>query len=158
MTKAKNFPFRRIPMTMSSLILLCAMYFGTVMNYPVLKAIFSLSSDVSNSLFPYTAPLLLTCAFVIIFSAFAWPYVFKPFMCFVVLTSAGALYAAVNFQTMFDSTMMESVFETNSSEILFYLNFKTVFYLFAFGVYRAFLLLLCASNRIELGSMLLSLA
>lgn len=134
MTKAKNFPFRRIPMTMSSLILLCAMYFGTVMNYPVLKAIFSLSSDVSNSLFPYTAPLLLTCAFVIIFSAFAWSYVFKPFMCFVVLTSAGALYAAVNFQTMFDSTMMESVFETNSSEILFYLNFKTVFYLFAFGV------------------------
>nr|WP_258405160.1 phosphoethanolamine--lipid A transferase [Shewanella psychrotolerans] len=124
----------RIQMHMTTLILLCAVYFGTVMNYPVLKTIFNLSSDVSNSIFPYTAPILLICAFAIIFSAFAWPYVFKPFICFVVLTSAGALYAAVNFQTMFDSTMMESVFESNSSEILFYLNFRSVFYLFVFGI------------------------
>jgi|GEM_PF-4175586 len=130
----KKLPTYRIPMHMTTLVILCAVYFGTVMNYPVLKTIFNLSSDVSNPVFPYTAPVLLTCAFIIIFSAFAWSYIFKPFMFFVVLTSAGALYAAVNFQTMFDSTMMESVFETNSSEAFFYLNYTTVFYLFAFGV------------------------
>ncbi len=124
----------RISMHITTLVILCALYFGTVMNYPVLRTIFNLSSGVSNPVFPYTAPVLLTCAFIIVLSAFAWPYIFKPFMCFVVLTSAGALYAAVNFQTMFDSTMMESVFETNSSEVFFYLNYTTVFYLFAFGV------------------------
>ncbi|MCG6507009.1 DUF1705 domain-containing protein, partial [Vibrio parahaemolyticus] len=62
-----------------------------------------------------------------------WPYFFKPFMAFVVLTSAAALYAEVNFQTLFDTTMMESVFETNSSEISFYLNSATVLYLLGFG-------------------------
>ncbi len=104
------------------------------MNYPVLKTIFHLSADVSNPLFAWSAPLLLTCAFIIIFSLFAWPYAFKPIMAFFLLTSAAALYAEINFHTLFDTTMMESVFETNSSEISFYMNPTTLFYLFAFGV------------------------
>ncbi|EKO3484859.1 phosphoethanolamine--lipid A transferase [Vibrio fluvialis] len=119
---------------MTTLIVVFAAYFGTVMNYPVLKTIFHLSADVSNPLFAYTAPLLLTCAFIIIFSAFAWPYFFKPIMTFVVLTSAGALYAQVNFDTLFDTTMMESIFETNSSEVSFYLNISTALYVVVFGV------------------------
>ncbi|MBY7895333.1 phosphoethanolamine--lipid A transferase [Vibrio fluvialis] len=119
---------------MTTLIVVFAVYFGTVMNYPVLKTIFHLSADVSNPLFAYTAPLLLTCAFIIIFSAFAWPYFFKPIMTFVVLTSAGALYAQVNFDTLFDTTMMESIFETNSSEVSFYLNISTALYVVVFGV------------------------
>ncbi len=134
-------PFRRIPMSMTTLIVLCSVYFGTVMNYPVLKTIFYLSADVSNPFFAYTAPILLTCAFIIIFSLFAWPYFFKPFMFFVVLTSAAALYAEINFHTLFDSTMMESVFETNSSEISFYFNITTFLYLLAFGVLPCLLLL-----------------
>lgn len=134
MPNARRLPFPRIPMSMTGLVVVFAVYFGTVMNYPVLKTIFVLSADVSNPWFAYTAPLLLTCAFTLIFSAFAWPYVFKPFMAFVVLTSAAALYAAVNFQTLFDTTMMESVFETNNSEIAFYLNSATLLYLFGFGV------------------------
>lgn len=133
MSNFSRFTFPRIPMSMTTLIVVFAVYFGTVMNYPVLKTIFHLSADVSNPLFAYTAPLLLTSAFIIIFSAFAWPYFFKPFMAFVVLTSAAALYAEVNFQTLFDTTMMESVFETNSSEISFYLNSATMLYLLGFG-------------------------
>ncbi|UPQ90325.1 phosphoethanolamine transferase [Vibrio sinaloensis] len=126
---------------MTTLIVVCALYFGTVMNYPVLKTIFELSADVSNPFFAYTAPVLLTCAFIIIFSLFAWPYFFKPFMFFVLLTSAAALYAEVNFQTLFDTTMMESVFETNSSEISFYLNITTMLYLLGFGVLPCVLLM-----------------
>lgn len=133
MRTVTRFPLHRIPMTMTTLILCCAVYFGTVMNYPILKTIFKLSENVSNPLFAYTAPILLICAFIILFSLFAWPYVFKPFMAFVVLTSAGVLYAAINFQAMFDLTMMESVFETNSSEIRFYLNPTTLLYLLVFG-------------------------
>lgn len=135
MISSRSLPFRRIEMNMTTLIVLCALYFGTVMNYPVLKTIFNLSANVSNPLFAYTAPVLLTCSFIIIFSLFAWPYFFKPFMMFVILTSAGALYAEVNFQTLFDYTMMESVFETNSTEISFYFNMTTVLYLLGFGVF-----------------------
>lgn len=134
MSNFSRFTFPRIPMSMTTLIVVFAAYFGTVMNYPVLKTIFHLSADVSNPLFAYTAPLLLTCAFIIIFSAFAWPYFFKPIMTFVVLTSAGALYAQVNFDTLFDTTMMESIFETNSSEVSFYLNISTALYVVVFGV------------------------
>ncbi len=134
MSNFSRFTFPRIPMSMTTLIVVFAAYFGTVMNYPVLKTIFHLSADVSNPLFAYTAPLLLTCVFIIIFSAFAWPYFFKPIMTFVVLTSAGALYAQVNFDTLFDTTMMESIFETNSSEVSFYLNISTALYVVVFGV------------------------
>lgn len=134
MPDLKSFSFPRINMNMTSLVILCAIYFGTVMNYPVLNAIFDLSSDVTNPIFAYTAPVLLICAFVIIFSMFAWPYVFKPFMAFVVLTSAAALYAEVNFHVLFDTSMMESVFETNASEVSFYFNTESVIYLLCFGV------------------------
>lgn len=134
MISSKMMPFRRIPMSMVTLIVLCAMYFGTVMNYPILKAIFGLSSGVSNPLFPYTAPLLLIFSFIIIFSIFAWPYFFKPFMFFIILTSSAALYAEINFQTLFDMTMMENIFETNTYEISFYFNKTTVLYLLVFGV------------------------
>lgn len=145
MISLKTLPFRRINMSMSTLIVLCALYFGTVMNYPVLKTIFALGADVSNQFFAPTAPILLICAFIIIFSLFAWPYFFKPFMIFVLLTSAAALYAQTNFQTLFDYTMMESVFETNSTEISFYFNTTTVLYLLVFGVLPSILL---ASVRI----------
>ncbi len=124
-------------MTLTGLVVLVSLYFGTVMNYPVLSKIFELSADVPNPFFALSAPLLLTCAFVIIFSAFAWPYVFKPFAVFAILTSAGALYAQVNFQTLFDMTMMESIFETNSSEVSFYLNSTTLLYITVLGVVPA---------------------
>lgn len=140
MTNTRRYSWPQIPMTMSKLIVLCAVYFGTVMNYPVLSAIFNLSSDVSNPLFAASAPLLLTCAFILIFSLVAWPYIFKPFMAFVLLTSAAALYAEVNFHTLFDSTMMESVFETNSSEMSFYMNGATLAYLAGFGLLPTLLL------------------
>lgn len=134
MPQPHRYSFLRIPMSMPMLIVVLAIYFGTVMNYPVLKTLFRLSEEVSNPLFPYTAPVLLICAFILIFSAFAWPYLFKPFMMLVLLTSSAALYAEVNFQTLFDTTMMESVFETNSSEVSFYFNGATLFYLLSFGV------------------------
>ena len=140
MLAGKTFQCPRISMSMSGLILICAAYFGTVMNYPVLNTIFELSAGVSDPWFAYTAPILLTCAFIIIFSLFAWPYFFKPFMAFLLVSSAAALYAQVNFQTLFDMTMMESIFETNSSEVLFYLNTSTLLYLIGLGVIPAILL------------------
>lgn len=140
MLAGKTFQCPRISMSMSGLILICAAYFGTVMNYPVLNTIFELSAGVSDPWFAYTAPILLTCAFIIIFSLFAWPYFFKTFMAFLLVSSAAALYAQVNFQTLFDMTMMESIFETNSSEVLFYLNTSTLLYLIGLGVIPAILL------------------
>jgi lipid A ethanolaminephosphotransferase len=134
MSIAKAMSLPRIEMSMSVLVVICSVYFGTVLNFPVLYRVFQLSAGVSNPLFAYSSPVLLTCAFIIIFSAFAWPYFFKPFMAFLFISSAAALYAQINFQTVFDMSMMESIFETNSSEVLFYLNSSTLLYLFCFGI------------------------
>ena len=132
----------RISLTMPSLIVLLALYFGTVMNYPVIKKIFELSHSVSDVSFPYTAPLFLIFCFTIIFSVFAIPYFFKPFMAFVILTSAAALYAQMSFHTLFDSSMMESIFETNSSEAAFYLNSASVGYMLILGLIPTLLVFL----------------
>ena len=132
----------RISLTMPTVIVVCALYFGTVMNYPVLHTLYGLSQNVQDSLFFYSAPLLLICAFTIIFSFVAWRYVFKPFMALVLISSAAALYAEVNFHTLFDMSMMESVFETNSSEISFYTNAASTLYLIGFGLIPTVLLLL----------------
>ncbi|MDO6705090.1 phosphoethanolamine transferase [Photobacterium sp. 1_MG-2023] len=133
MLKISHFSVPRIPVTLTGLVIILSVYFGTVMNYPVLKKIFMLSADVSNSGFPWTAPVLLICAFLILFSAIAWPYLLKPVMCLLLLSSAAALYAEVNFNVLFDTTMMESVFETNASEISFYMNPASLLYFVGFG-------------------------
>ncbi|WP_427981892.1 phosphoethanolamine transferase [Agarivorans sp.] len=140
MSQSTTFTLPRIPMHMSGLIFCCALYFATVMNYPVLQTIFDLSADVSNPIFPYTAPVLLLCAFTVIFSVFAWPYFFKPFMALVILSSSLALYAQVNFQTIFDSSMMESIFETNPAEVAFYFNGSALLYFLGFGLLPCVLL------------------
>jgi lipid A ethanolaminephosphotransferase len=119
---------------MTTFIIVLAVYFGTVLNYPVINRIFELGTTVPDVWFPYTAPFLLFFCFLIIFSLFAWPYFFKPCMAFMTLTSAAALYASINFNTLFDSTMMENIFETNRSEASSYLNLSSFLYVFVFGI------------------------
>ncbi len=134
MSSTYTHSFPRIELKMVTFITVMAAYFSLVMNYPVIAKIFELSQGAAHPWFPYTAPLLLFFCFIIIFSLFALPYVFKPLLAFITLTSAAALYASVNFQTMFDSTMMESVFETNLSEASFYFNISSVLYVTVFGL------------------------
>ncbi len=134
MLKLNSLRMPRIELHITSFIFIMALYYSCVLNFPLLARIFSLSDAVSDAWFPYTAPLLLLCAFVIIFSVFAWPYFFKPFMIFLTLTSAIALYAEVSFRTLFDSGMMENVFETNTSEAASYLSVSLLGYVLAFGV------------------------
>lgn len=124
----------------TTFIVLLAFYYGFVLNYPVLREIFSLSKDVPDVWFPYTAPWVLFFAFVIIFSLFAVPVIMKPFMAILTLTSAVALYGAVNYHILFDVSMIENVFGTNASEISFYLNLRSVLYMLVFGIFPTLLI------------------
>ncbi|HBV77836.1 MAG TPA: phosphoethanolamine--lipid A transferase [Vibrio sp.] len=124
----------------TTFIVLLAFYYGFVLNYPVLREIFSLSKDVPDVWFPYTAPWVLFFAFVIVFSLFAVPVIMKPFMAILTLTSAVALYGAVNYHILFDVSMIENVFGTNASEISFYLNLRSVLYMLVFGIFPTLLI------------------
>ncbi len=129
-----------LTMKVTTFIVLMAGYFAFILNQPLVSKIFQLSTTVPDWWFPYTAPLVLMCAFCIIYSLFAVPYFIKPLMIFLVLTSAGALYAAKTFHVIFDASMMESIFETNSSEASFYINISSILFVVFYGVLPAIII------------------
>ncbi|MFH0258029.1 phosphoethanolamine transferase [Vibrio rumoiensis] len=133
--------FYRPSVKVTTLVVWLAFYYGFILNFPIVAKIFSLSQDVPDFWFPYTAPFVLLFAFIVIFSIFALPIILKPFFIILTLTSALALYAEHEFHVLFDTSMIENVIETNVSEILFYFNVRSVLYLLGFGVIPSLLLL-----------------
>ncbi|QMV16338.1 phosphoethanolamine transferase [Vibrio spartinae] len=124
----------RFQCSSTTFIVVLALYFGFVLNIPLTTKFIELASEKSSGLFAYSSPLLLSAAFVIIFSCFNIPYFRKPFFIFLVLTSAMASYATLKYGVLFDSTMMENIFETNSHEAISYLNASSILYIIAFGI------------------------
>ncbi|MDX2320116.1 MAG: phosphoethanolamine transferase domain-containing protein, partial [Moritella sp.] len=139
----KNF---RINISMTKFLLLYSVYFGFVLNIPILSRLMEITADSNLGLFVYTAPLLLTCAFVVIFSLFALPYFAKPFFILVVISSAAACYATLKYGVLFDYSMIENVIETNSGEVISYVNVSSICYLFFAGIVPAILIALIRFN------------
>lgn len=135
-------------MKVTTFIVILALYYGFILNYPITHKIFTLSSDVPDFWFPYMTPLALFCAFVVIFTILAIPYFIKPFMVLLTITSAIALYAQLTYNILFDVSMIENVVGTNSSEALFYLNLRSVLYVVVFGIIpSAFILMVKLEYR-----------
>ena len=121
------------------IVLLLASYFAIVLNHPIIQKVYQLSAyDLPLYLISH---LLLISAFVIIFTLLAWPYLFKIIVIPLILTSALAFYASATYNIMFDYTMMENIFETNSGEAFSYFNLSAVLFFILLGVLPAFLLL-----------------
>ncbi|WP_244907423.1 phosphoethanolamine transferase [Photobacterium iliopiscarium] len=119
---------------MTSFIVWLSLYFALLFNFPTLAKIFSLSHNVANPIFPYTAPIVLIAAFIIIFSCLCWPYIFKTIMIFLTITSSMALFAEVNYHTLFDNAIIESIFQTRSDEAWSYVNLHSITYIVVFGL------------------------
>lgn len=132
----------RINISMTKFLLLYSLYFGFVLNIPLTSRLIDITENTSSWLFVYTAPVLLSCAFVIIFSLFAIPYFAKPFFILVLVSSASACYATFKYGVVFDYSMIENVFETNSSEMSSYVNLSSISYLFFTGIIPAILIAL----------------
>jgi lipid A ethanolaminephosphotransferase len=130
---------QKITMKMVSLITLVSLYFAVVFNYPINEKIYLLSQG--NGLFLFLTPAILTCAFIIIFSMIAVPYLFKGIVIILTLTSSMAFYAALQYNTMFDYAMIENIFETNVGEASSYLSSASIGYFIVFGVLPSLLLL-----------------
>jgi len=139
----------RIDISMTKFLLLYSLYFGFVLNTPITSRLIDITADTSSWLFVYTAPVLLSCAFVIIFSLFAIPYFAKPFFIFVLVSSAAACYATLKYGVVFDYSMIENVIETNSSEVSSYVNLSSISYLFFVGIIPAILIAFIRFNTQE---------
>ncbi|MDD9178145.1 MULTISPECIES: phosphoethanolamine transferase [Aliivibrio] len=130
---------QKITMNMVSLLILVSLYFAVVFNYPINEKIYQLSQG--NGLFLFLTPAILTCAFIIIFSMIAVPYLFKGIVIILTLTSSMAFYAALQYNTMFDYAMIENIFETNVGEASSYLSSASIGYFIVFGVLPSLFLL-----------------
>lgn len=126
-------------MSMVSLITIVSLYFAIVFNYPINEKIYLLSQG--ESVFLFLTPAILTCAFIIIFSMIAVPYLFKGIVIILTLTSSMAFYAALQYNTMFDYAMIENIFETNVGEASSYLSSASIGYFILFGVLPTLFLL-----------------
>ncbi|MCP3697607.1 MAG: DUF1705 domain-containing protein, partial [Aliivibrio sp.] len=136
---------QKITMNMVSLIILVSLYFAVVFNYPINEKIYQLSQE--SGLFLFLTPAILTCAFIIIFSMIALPYLFKTIVVILILTSAMAFYATLKYNIMFDYAMIENIFETNVGEASSYLSLASIGYFVIFGVLPSLLLLKVTVTR-----------
>ncbi len=87
---------------------------------------------------PVAIFLLLYAIFLILFS---WRYVLKPAFVVLLLTCAGATYAAWSYGTIFDSGMITSVLETNVAEASSYLSWSSLATMVVLGIIPSILLL-----------------
>ncbi|WCE30566.1 phosphoethanolamine transferase [Vibrio sp. SCSIO 43137] len=132
----------RFNISASAFIILMAIYFGFVLNFPVTEKIITLFAETGNGYFAYSSPLLLSAAFAVIFSLFTWPFIAKPFYIFLVFTSAMACFATLRYGVIFDYSMIENIFETHTGEALSYVNPSSIGFSLAFGVVPAILIAL----------------
>jgi len=120
------------------LIPLLSMYYGFVFNYPIIDKIYILSDN--QGVFYFLSPIILTFSFIIVFSLYALPYLFKAIQIPLLLTSALAFYASLKYNVMFDYSMIENIFETNTGEAFSYLNLGSVSYFIFLGLLPAFVI------------------
>ncbi|KKC99364.1 phosphoethanolamine transferase [Photobacterium halotolerans] len=125
---------------MNLFISLLAFYYAFVFNIPVTTKIYQLS-HYQMTPFVMSTPFLLFFCFIIVFSFICQPFFYKPVSILLVTTSSLALYASMKYRVMFDYSMIENIFETNTSEAGSYLNISSIFYFSFFGVLPSILIL-----------------
>ena len=133
---------KRLPplaLNINIVIILVSIYFAVVLNHPIIQKVYQLS-DYSLALY-LLSHLLLMSAFTVIFSLLAWPYIFKIILIPLLISSGLAFYATMKYNVMFDYTMIENIFETNSSEASSYVNLSSVLYFIALAIIPSLLLL-----------------
>ena len=79
-----------------------------------------------NWLFIATIPVFLVAALSLIFSLFSVKYLVKPFYIILTLISSCVFFASYKYNIIFDSGMIENIFETNQSEAMTYVNFSSI--------------------------------
>ncbi|MBG9994851.1 phosphoethanolamine--lipid A transferase [Pseudoalteromonas sp. NZS127_1] len=120
----------------NSFVVMIACYYCLVINIPFIQGSFSAITSLASFswLFLLSVPLLLLCLLIIFFSIVSVRWLLKPVNYLLLIISSAVLYGSLNYGVVFDYSMIQNTFETDSSEALSYLNPQLI----------AFLLLFCA--------------
>ncbi|GHB64129.1 phosphoethanolamine transferase [Psychrosphaera saromensis] len=140
-TRADNF-VKDLTLTSNQLLLIVCAYIALILNLPFLfksaNAITGL--DDFNWLFLITFPIFLFSITLLIQSLFAVKWLIKPILIITVIISTLMFYATLTYGIVFDYGMVQNTVESDSAELLSYLNLYAVVFFIVFAVIPAVLI------------------
>lgn len=86
-----------------------------------------------------TLPIVIFALMVLVFNLLVWRYVTKPIIVFLIIFSAIVLFASKEYGIIFDHTMLQNFYETDTSESFTYINFSSVSFVIFAGLLPAIL-------------------
>ncbi|QFU24162.1 phosphoethanolamine--lipid A transferase [Shewanella eurypsychrophilus] len=149
--------FSKYPLSTNQLIMLVALYFTLVFNFPFLQEVTStvLALENYNLLFLATVPVLAFNLCTLLFCFFSARPILKPSLICLTLISSLVFYAKVSYGVIFDYGMIQNSAETHTAEALSYLNWHvTAFFVFTGVLPAAFILLVKIKHYPRLMSLL----
>ena len=126
------------------LVLLLAMVFAFLLNWPVLLHFYDILSHLEHDKagFVISIPFVLVAALNFVFMPFSVRYLLKPFFAVLLITGSMVSYSTLKYKVMFDQSMIQNIVETNPQEAHSYLNGSIILWLLLTGVLPAVLLFL----------------
>ncbi|WP_317984044.1 phosphoethanolamine transferase [Affinibrenneria salicis] len=133
----------KIRVNFLALTALIATYFTLVMNVTLFQHFYQILSGLpdKNYGFIITLPFVLFFALLFLFLPFSLKHIMKPFFIILLLLSSVVSYAMMKYNVVFDKTMIENIFETNTAEATSYLSPALLFWVAGSGVAPSVLLL-----------------
>lgn len=125
-------------------ILLLALVFAFLLNWPVLLHFYEILSHLAHFKigFAISIPILLVAALNFVFMPFSVRYLIKPFFALLFVIGAIVSYTMMKYRVLFDQDMIQNMFETNQSEAYSYISLPIVAWVLVAGVVPAVLLFL----------------
>lgn len=122
------------------LVWAAAFFFTTIGNIALWKSLWELIdlNGVRSILFLASLPLVLFCLFNLLLTPLlALPFVRKPLLAVLIVTSAACSYFMLHYNVLIDRSMVQNVFETNQAELNAYLSLPLLLTLLALGAMPA---------------------
>lgn len=126
----------------NAFVVMIACYYCLVINIPFIQGSFSAITSLASFswLFLFSVPLLLLCLLIIFFSIVSVRWLLKPINYLLLIISSAVLYGSLNYGVVFDYSMIQNTFETDSSEAMSYLNPQLIGFLLLFCALPVFVL------------------
>lgn len=126
-------------MSANRFTLMLALFFTTVVNLPLNTKLYQLIIEDPNLSwgFVLSMPFFFTAVFFLVFWFFTFPLVIKPLSITLVMISAVVSYSMYSYGIIFDSSMIQNLFETNYGEASSYLNLSLITWVTLMGLLPA---------------------
>ncbi|WP_461605845.1 MCR-3-related phosphoethanolamine--lipid A transferase [Aeromonas allosaccharophila] len=123
-------------------VLLLALVFAFLLNWPVLLHFHDILSNIEHFKigFVVSIPFLLVAALNFVFMPFSIRFLMKPFFAFLFVTGSIASYTMMKYRVLFDGDMIQNIFETNQSEAFAYVNAPIIIWVLLTGLLPAALI------------------